>query len=98
MFTEWMKINTIHVDSRELTFADFLTKWVWQQKYKEWKKRESGRTIGRTVYAHPTLGERVYLGLLLNIVKGARSFMEIKNCQMASYTLHTKLCVILLAY
>lgn len=35
MFTEWMKANALYEDARELTYVDFLTKWVWQQNYKQ---------------------------------------------------------------
>ena len=41
--------------------------------------RKSGRCIGHIYYAHPKNGERFYLQMLLNVVKGARSFKEIRT-------------------
>uniref|UniRef100_A0A2N9HI08 ATP-dependent DNA helicase n=1 Tax=Fagus sylvatica TaxID=28930 RepID=A0A2N9HI08_FAGSY len=78
-FTEWMKTNEISNTARSLTYCDFPTKWVWHRKDKEWRPRKSGRCIGRIFHAHPTSGERFYLRMLLNVVKGARSFKEIRT-------------------
>ncbi|KAL0355673.1 UNVERIFIED_CONTAM: hypothetical protein Sradi_4014200 [Sesamum radiatum] len=52
MFTEWMQMNNVDPSARELTYADFPTKFVWHAKEKKWKKRKSGRCIGRIYYAH----------------------------------------------
>ena len=79
VFTEWMTANRLYEDARQLTFLDFPTKWVWDKKNKEWRRRKSGRSIGRIYYAHPSSGERFYLRMLLNVVKGATSFDEIKT-------------------
>ena len=38
-FTEWMEANKQHEEARELTYADFPTKWVWKAKEKKWEKR-----------------------------------------------------------
>lgn len=46
---------------------------------KKWKKRKQGYAIGRIYYAHPTSGERYYLRMLLNTVKGCRSYAEIRT-------------------
>jgi hypothetical protein len=78
-FTEWMKTNEMSNTARSLTYCDFPTKWVWHRKEKEWRPRKSGRCIGRIFHAHPTSGERFYLRMLLNVVKGARSFKEIRT-------------------
>ena len=41
--------------------------------------RKSGRCIGRIYYAHSKSGAFFYLQILLNVVKGARSFKEIRT-------------------
>ena len=76
-FTKWMKANALYEEARELTYFEFPTKWVWHRRDKEWKLRKSRRCIGRIYYAHPTSGEWFYLWMLLNVIKGARSFEEI---------------------
>ena len=41
--------------------------------------RKFGRCIGHIYYAHPKNGEHFYLQMLLNVVKGAQSFKEIRT-------------------
>lgn len=79
MFTEWMRMNSIHPDARKLTYLEFPTKFVWDKQNKIWKIRKVGTTIGRIYYAHPTSGERYYLRILLNIVRGPQNYEEIKT-------------------
>jgi hypothetical protein len=69
-FTEWMDANKRYPEARELTYGDFPTKIVWKEKEKNWKERQRGFAIGRLYYAHPASGERYYLRMLLNSVKG----------------------------
>uniref|UniRef100_A0A2N9EFG3 ATP-dependent DNA helicase n=1 Tax=Fagus sylvatica TaxID=28930 RepID=A0A2N9EFG3_FAGSY len=78
-FTEWMKANDLYEEAKELTYSDFPSKWVWHKKDKEWRLRKSGRSIGRIYYAHPGSGERFYMRMLLNVIKGPRSFQGNKN-------------------
>ncbi|XP_056698529.1 uncharacterized protein [Spinacia oleracea] len=75
--TEWMTANRMYPEARELTYADFPTQWVWLSDEKRWKPRENGNNIGRIYFAHPASGEKYYLRLLLNIVKGATCFADI---------------------
>ncbi|KAL4626735.1 hypothetical protein ACB092_05G119100 [Castanea dentata] len=84
-FTEWMKANALYEEARELTYSEFPTKWVWHNRDKEWKLRKSGRCIGRIYYAHPASGERFYLRMLLNVIKGPRSFEEIRTINNVVY-------------
>lgn len=80
MFTEWMTANRLHEDAHDLTYAEFPTKWTWHAKDKEWRKKGGGkRSIGRIYYAHPASGERYYMRILLNIVKGCKSFKDIRT-------------------
>ncbi|XP_071740008.1 uncharacterized protein [Rutidosis leptorrhynchoides] len=46
---------------------------------KEWTPRKQRRCIGRIVYSNPASGERYYLRMLLNIVKGPQSFEDIRS-------------------
>ncbi|XP_074297506.1 uncharacterized protein LOC141628239 [Silene latifolia] len=74
--TAWMRVNEESPEARELSYAEFPTKYVWDDG---WKRRKQGRCIGRISYVHPTAGERYYLRLLLNIVKGPKSYEEIRT-------------------
>jgi hypothetical protein len=42
------------------------------------QKEKRGFAIGRIYNAHPTSGERYYLRMLLNIVKGCTSYEDIR--------------------
>jgi hypothetical protein len=37
-FTQWMELNKIDIDAKELKYIDFPTKYVWNKKLKLWKK------------------------------------------------------------
>jgi hypothetical protein len=91
-FTKWMKINKIDVDARELTDLDFSTKYVWKANDKVWKKRQRGFAIGRIYNAHPKSGERYYLRILLNSVKGCMSFEDIRTVNRIVYPTFKDAC------
>jgi hypothetical protein len=78
-FTEWMDAKKRYPAARELTYGDFPTKFVWKEKEKIWKERQRGFAIGRLYYAHPASGERYYLRMLLNSVKGCTSYKDIRT-------------------
>ena len=75
-FLKWMKKNKLYEEARELMFGDFPTKWVWHGDKKQWQKRKKGYATGRIYYAHPASGERYYLRMLLNTVKGCKSYED----------------------
>ncbi|XP_020105809.1 uncharacterized protein LOC109722257 [Ananas comosus] len=79
MFTEWMQANTTYDDARELTYAEFPTKWVWHSGDKVWTRRKQGNRIGRIIYICPNAGELYFLRMLLNKVKGPRNYTEIRT-------------------
>ncbi|XP_030970665.1 uncharacterized protein LOC115991053 [Quercus lobata] len=91
-FTEWMKTNEAFEDARELTYAEFPTKWVWHSNDKQWQRRKSKYCIGRVYYAHPSSGKRFYLRILLNIVKGPRNFKELKTINDVTYPTYKEAC------
>ena len=53
--TEWMEINKINTEARQLSYIQFPTKWVWNNKDKIWTPRKSGYSIGRTFHVHISL-------------------------------------------
>lgn len=97
-FTEWMKMNSIDEVARQLTYAEFPTQFVWNDSVrvwdeakgqwiqrKEWNRRKKGTSIGRIYYVHPTAGEKYYLRLLLNFVRGPTSFADIRTINGVTY-------------
>ncbi|XP_073219636.1 uncharacterized protein [Cicer arietinum] len=43
MFTKWMKMNSVDMEARQLTYTEFPTKYVWNKTSKKWTRRKNGR-------------------------------------------------------
>ena len=91
-FTEWMEANKKFAKARELTYGDFPTKFVWVEKDKMWKERDKSFAIGRLYYAHPASGERYYLRMLLNTVKGCTSYKDIRTVRGVEHATFKETC------
>ncbi|XP_020094143.1 uncharacterized protein LOC109714116 [Ananas comosus] len=92
MFTEWMAMNRIYDDARELTYVEFPKKWVWHPSDKFWSRRKRGNRIGRIVYIHPNSGELNFMRMLLNKVRGPRNFDEIRTVNGILYETFRAAC------
>ncbi|GJS74718.1 ATP-dependent DNA helicase PIF1-like protein, partial [Tanacetum coccineum] len=55
------------------------------EKQKQWKPMKQRKCIGKIVYSSPTSGERYYLIMLLNVVKGIEGFPQL-------VTVNNRLC------
>ncbi|KAL5581039.1 hypothetical protein UlMin_013481 [Ulmus minor] len=78
MLTEFFRMNITNKKAKTLLYREFSKHFVWDKKYKLWIPRKKGNVIGRIVTANPPEGERYYLRLLLNHIKGATSFEKLK--------------------
>ena len=75
MLTQWFVCNEIFPEARTLTYPEFPSKWIWDQRDRSWTKRKQQHgKIGRLHYVHPSAGDRYYLRVLLLTVKGATSY------------------------
>ncbi|KAK9671842.1 hypothetical protein RND81_12G058200 [Saponaria officinalis] len=90
MLMGWLTTNTIHPEARTLTYGQFPTKFVWTDGC--WTRRNKGMSIGRMAFVHPTAGERYYLRQLLNYVKEARTFEEIRTVEGHTYKSYKEAC------
>ncbi|KAF7827231.1 uncharacterized protein G2W53_018395 [Senna tora] len=79
MFTAWMQANKDYPEARELTYAEFPTKFVFHASEKKWKPRKNGFSIGRLHQVPPTSGELFYARILLNKVRGPTCFEDIRT-------------------
>jgi hypothetical protein len=79
MLMEWFKTNQESKVAQSLKFNQFPQQWVWNWKLKRWSVRKRGFAIGRMYCAHSTSGERYYLRMLLNYVKGATSYEHLRT-------------------
>ncbi|XP_071740051.1 uncharacterized protein [Rutidosis leptorrhynchoides] len=75
-----MKCKQTNEDARQLTYVEFPTKFVWNKDTKVWtaRKRFTG-SIGRIHLVSPQAGELFYLRILLNKVKGPKSYEDIRT-------------------
>ncbi|XP_076931739.1 uncharacterized protein LOC143596995 [Bidens hawaiensis] len=79
MFTSWMKCSQLYEEARQLTYVEFPTKFTWKLEQKRLERRKSGFSIGRIHAVSPALGEAYFLRVLLNKVKGPKSFENIRT-------------------
>ncbi|XP_035840208.1 ATP-dependent DNA helicase PIF1-like [Helianthus annuus] len=92
MFTQWFALNSRDAAARKFTYAEIPTKYVWQEDNKVWKTRLERPAIGRIVYCNPAAGPKYYLRMLLGIVRGPRSFEEIKTVDGVVYETFKEAC------
>ncbi|XP_060668436.1 uncharacterized protein LOC132799352 [Ziziphus jujuba] len=79
MFSALMDANKKYVEARELTYAEFPTRFVWKSSERAWHPRKHGFAIRRMFFVPLGCGNMYYLRILLNIVRGLRNFEEIMN-------------------
>jgi hypothetical protein len=64
----------VHGVSVKHTYADFPTAFVWDKTPRAWYPRKQGTCFGRMNFVNVLAGDKFYLRMLLNVVKGAKSF------------------------
>ncbi|KAG7985545.1 hypothetical protein I3843_03G030800 [Carya illinoinensis] len=79
MLTEFFATNQVDQNTRKLLYKEFPEFYVWSQQYKMWTIRKKQVVIGRIVTANPFEGERYYLRMLLNHIRGPLSFDYLKT-------------------
>ncbi|KAF8079914.1 hypothetical protein N665_0992s0004 [Sinapis alba] len=77
IFTDWMVLCSISEFARTLKYVQILELFTWNNGTKVWSERKRGTSIGRVVTVHPASGDRYNLRILINRVKGPRSFTEL---------------------
>lgn len=100
MFLQWMQANKDYPEARELTYAQFPSKFVWKEqiesdgvtKKKKWCPRKQRVSVGRIFYVPPGSGELYYLRVLLNTVKGATCYDDIKTVSGVLYPSFKETC------
>ncbi|XP_013745491.2 uncharacterized protein LOC106448109 [Brassica napus] len=77
MLTAYFVANQTYEEARELTYIQFPEHFVYHSDNKTWTPRKQGAAIGRLVYVPPTAGDKYYLRILLNVVKGAFGYDDL---------------------
>ena len=78
MFTAWMEANKAYPEAKNLTYSQFLSKFVYDKRYRRWRPRKRGNTIGRLIWVPPSTGELYFLRMMLIVVKGPTCYEDIK--------------------
>ncbi|XP_022014727.1 uncharacterized protein LOC110914228 [Helianthus annuus] len=94
MFLSWMERNKDPNDTlaRTLTYVQFPSWYVWKLDKRCWEPRQRHKSIGRIHAVSPSLGEAYYLRILLNKVKGPKSFDDIKTVDGKVYDTFRDAC------
>ncbi|XP_022851655.1 uncharacterized protein LOC111373369 [Olea europaea var. sylvestris] len=79
MLTEFFRMNEVNEFARMLLYRDFPTHFVWNATGKTWTPRKQHIVIGRIVTVNPSEGERYFLRVLLNHIKGPTSYDSFKT-------------------
>ncbi|XP_039683005.1 ATP-dependent DNA helicase PIF1-like [Medicago truncatula] len=67
MFLAWFEANRQYVGGRDLTYAEFPTRFTYEKKDKQWQPRKLGYQIGRLHYTPPDIWELYYMRILLTV-------------------------------
>jgi hypothetical protein len=79
MLIEYFRMNSVDPFVTMFLYREFREYYIWDKREKEWIQRKKRMQIGRMVYACPAEGERYYLSVPLNHVRGATSFDDLKT-------------------
>ncbi|XP_019183233.1 PREDICTED: uncharacterized protein LOC109178135 [Ipomoea nil] len=91
-FNAWFVANQKFKEASLLTYIEMPTKFVWKKDIREWHPRKKGFSIGRIFYVPPASGEMYYLRSLLNIVRGPKSFQDIRTVNGVEYLTFRDAC------
>jgi hypothetical protein len=79
MLTEFFRMNEVNDFARTLLYRDFPTYFVWNAHKKIWTRRKKQIVIGRIVTVNPSEGERYFLRILMNHIRGSISFEDLRT-------------------
>ncbi|XP_057433001.1 uncharacterized protein LOC130725830 [Lotus japonicus] len=94
-FTTWFKANQESELGKDLTYAEFPQRFVYDEDKRIWTVRKKGFSIGRLNYIPMGTGELFYMRVLLTIQKGCTSFDSIKTVNGVLYQTYKEVCYIL---
>ncbi|KAH1249451.1 ATP-dependent DNA helicase pif1 [Glycine max] len=91
-FISWMNTNQNFVEGRNLTYAEFVSKFVYNQNKRCWHLRKKGYTIGRLLRVPPITSELFYLRMMLTVCKGPTSFEDLRTIHNIQYPTYKEAC------
>jgi hypothetical protein len=88
ILTKYFWMNSVDPFAHSFSYREFPKYYRWDRMEKEWLQRKQRTQIGRIMYVCPAEGERYYLRVLLNHVRGATSFDDLKTTGTAVNSVH----------
>ena len=71
--------SSLGEEARKHTYQEFPQYFVWNNNEKKWTLQQRGFALGRMYFIKPTAGEQFYLCTLLTVVKGPKSFEDLRR-------------------
>nr|GEV57667.1 hypothetical protein [Tanacetum cinerariifolium] len=90
MLTAFFKLNEIDTNARQYLYRDIPRYYTWNKSTRVWKRRKQGKMKGIMVFTNPAEGERFYLRMLLQHVKGPTGFDYLYTVDDVLYTTFRK--------
>lgn len=91
-FLAWMAANKLYTEGKDLTYAEFPSRFVYKKGSQEWVPRKRGFSLGRLQYIAPGMGEVYYMRILLTLQKGCDSFESIRTVGGVLYSTFRDAC------
>jgi len=92
MFTTWMDSNQRYSQGRDLTYAQYLSKFVYVARRRCWQPRKQGYTIDRLIWVPCSTEDLFYLRMMLSSAKGPKSYKEIRTVENVMYGTFREAC------
>ena len=94
MLKAWFQLNIEDVSARQYLYTEIPEHYVWNSSARSWKKRStSAISVARTYAVSPHHVELYALRLLLNIVRGAVSWLCLLNVDGFIYGTFQETCI-----
>lgn len=87
-----MEANKKYPEGRDLTYAEFPTKFVYKPESRKWFPRKKGISLGRVQFVNPGCGELYYMRVLLTKQRGCDSFESIRTVKGVVYSTFHDAC------
>jgi hypothetical protein len=92
-FAANMDAGTLGIEARKYTYPEFPQHFTWKAQTKSWETRKRGFALSRMYYVGLTAGERFYLRTLLTVVKGPKSFQDLRTFRGTTYPTFCDACI-----
>ena len=79
-------------EAMKYTYQEFPQHFVYKADKHAWQLRQRGFALGRMFFVAPTSGERFYLRTLLTVVKGSKSFADLRTYRGVQYETFQAAC------